>query len=59
MAEVIPKNHKYLPRLFSFFEKNSSSCGISPEKKPLLLAIENLQNHLIINVILRNGGSNP
>jgi hypothetical protein len=48
MAEVIPKNHKYFPRFFSFFEKKWSNCGISPEKKPLLLAIENLQNHLII-----------
>jgi hypothetical protein len=34
MAEVIPKNHKYFLRFFSFFEKISPSCEISPEKKP-------------------------
>jgi hypothetical protein len=58
MAEVIPKNHKFF-LFFSFSEKHSSSCELSPEKKPLLLAIENLQNHLIIIFISKNGGNNP
>jgi hypothetical protein len=52
MAEIIPKNHKYFsPSLFfSIFWKKFASCEISPEKKPLLLAIENLQNHLIFEI---------
>jgi hypothetical protein len=50
MAEIIPKNRKYCPRPFFFI---FPSCEISPEKnkiKPLHLAIENLQNHLIFEI---------
>jgi hypothetical protein len=44
---------------FSVSETHSPSCEISPEKNPLLLAIENLQNHLIVISISKNGGNIP
>jgi hypothetical protein len=59
MAEIFPKNHNFFLFFFHFLKNIRPVVKFRQKKKPLLLAIENLQNHLIINVILRNGGSNP
>lgn len=58
MVEIFIKNHNVFP-FFSFSKFFFPSCEISLEKKPMLLAIENPQNHLIIIFISRKGGSNP